>query len=106
MTRAAGLEPDVGCRIEFERVLNAAPEVVFEAFSTAEHLGRWWGPAGFSTTTSAFEFKPGGAWRFVMHGPGGRDYPNRVIFEMIEPPARIVAQCHGEADEARHVMVI
>jgi uncharacterized protein YndB with AHSA1/START domain len=30
------------------------------------------GPDGFSTTTSQFDFRPGGVWCFVMHGPDGR----------------------------------
>ena len=29
-------------------------------------------------TTHELEFKPGGTWRFVMHGPDGRDYKNEV----------------------------
>ena len=37
-------------------------------------LSRWWGPEGFSTTTRAFEFRVGGEWDFVMHGPDGTDY--------------------------------
>ena len=54
------------------------------------HLHRWWGPAGFTTTTHEFAFVPGGVWRFVMHGPDGTDYPNRIVFREIDPPARIV----------------
>lgn len=33
-----------------------------------------WGPEGFTTTTRAFEFRVGGEWDFVMHGPDGTDY--------------------------------
>ncbi len=38
------------------------------------------------TTTHAFDFRPGGVWRFVMHGPDGRDYQNRITFDEIVPP--------------------
>ena len=24
--------------------------------------------------------KPGGVWRFVMHGPDGRDYQNKITY--------------------------
>jgi uncharacterized protein YndB with AHSA1/START domain len=54
------------------------------------HLHRWWGPSGFATTTHEFTFAPGGVWRFVMHGPDGTDYPNRIVFREIDPPERIV----------------
>jgi uncharacterized protein YndB with AHSA1/START domain len=32
------------------------------------------------------EFKPGGVWRFVMHGPDGRDYQNKVVYVEIAEP--------------------
>jgi len=38
--------------------------------------------------------RPGGVWRFVMHGPDGRNYQNRITFEEVAPPARIVYR-HG-----------
>ena len=41
------------------------------------HLSRWWGPEGFTTTTRSFEFREGGEWDFVLHGPG-RDRLLRV----------------------------
>jgi len=71
---------------------------VFKVFTTAEHLAHWWGPTGFSITTHAFDFRPGGVWRFVMHGPDGRDYQNRLVFDVIDPPARIVSHHAGGDD--------
>ena len=76
------------------RVFDAPRELVFSAFTDAKHLSQWWGPDGFSTTTSAFDFRPGGRWRYVMHGPDGRDYQNLVTFEEIVHPERIVYR-HG-----------
>src|SRR6202021_1953325 len=57
--------------IVISRVISAPRELVFEAFTEVRHLSRWWGPEGFTTTTRAFEFRVGGAWDFVMHGPDG-----------------------------------
>ena len=94
---AAVSEPEETRSIVIERTIDAPRELVFSAFTTAEHLARWWGPDGFSTTTSAFDFRPGGVWRFVMHGPDGRDYQNRVTFDVIDPPARITWR-HGGGD--------
>jgi uncharacterized protein YndB with AHSA1/START domain len=73
-----------------ERVLSFPRERVFEAFARPEILGRWWGPAGFTNTIEAFEFRPGGRWKFVMHGPEGTHHPNESVFLEIEPPARLV----------------
>jgi uncharacterized protein YndB with AHSA1/START domain len=84
------------------REFDARRELVFEAWTDARHLAQWWGPDGFTTTTSRFEFKPGGVWRFVMHGPDGRDYQNRVTFDEIVRPERIVYS-HGGGEDVEPV---
>lgn len=69
----------------------AAPaEQVFAAFADPQRLARWWGPAGFTNTFNAFEFKAGGRWSLVMHGPNGAHYPNENQFADIEAPTRVV----------------
>jgi uncharacterized protein YndB with AHSA1/START domain len=80
------------------REFDAPRELVFAAWTDPKHLSQWWGPNGFSTTTSSFDFRPGGVWRFVMHGPDSRDYQNRVTFDEIVPPERIVYS-HGGGGE-------
>lgn len=103
MNRAAATaasEPEEARSIVIVRLIGAPRERVFEAFTTAEHLAHWWGPTGFSITTSAFEFEVGGVWRFVMHGPDGRDYQNRLVFEAIEAPGLIVSRHGGDGDDA------
>ena len=74
------------------RDIPATVEAVFAACSQPDRLSRWWGPAGFTNTFSVCEFKPGGRWSFVMHGPDGRDYPNESMFTEIESPTKIVIQ--------------
>jgi uncharacterized protein YndB with AHSA1/START domain len=82
--------------IVISRLIGARPDVVFEAFTEVRHLSRWWGPAGFSTTTRSFEFRVGGEWDFVMHGPDGTDYQEWITWREIVPGARI-ALLHGES---------
>lgn len=77
------------------REFDAPRELVFAAWTDPKHLAQWWGPNGFSTTTMNFDLRPGGIWRFVMHGPDGRDYQNRITFEEVVPPERIVYR-HGD----------
>ena len=84
------------------REFDAPRDLVFAAFTDPKHLTQWWGPNGFTTTTSSFEFRPGGVWRFVMHGPDGRDYQNHVTYEEIVPPERIVYR-HGGGDDVEPV---
>ena len=82
--------------IVISQVIGAPRELVFEAFTQVRHLSRWWGPEGFSTTTRSFEFRVGGAWDFVMHGPDGTDYQEWITWREIVPPERI-ALLHGES---------
>lgn len=72
------------------REIPASPDQVFAAISRPERLARWWGPAGFTNTFTVCEFRPGGRWSFVMHGPDGASYANESVFAEIEAPARVV----------------
>ncbi len=72
------------------RIIEGPRPLVFEAYTDPQHLAQWWGPHGFTTTTRAFEFRPGGVWDFVMHGPDGTDYPNWIVWREITPPERLV----------------
>jgi uncharacterized protein YndB with AHSA1/START domain len=72
------------------RVLDAPRALVFKAWTDPKHLAHWWGPNGFSITTYEMEFKPGGVWRSVMHGPDGRDYQNEQVYVEIVEPERLV----------------
>ena len=40
--------------------------------------------------------RPGGAWRFVMHGPDGVDYKNRISYLEVVKPERLVYKHAGE----------
>ncbi|TDB96407.1 SRPBCC family protein [Actinomadura sp. 7K534] len=84
--------------IVISRVIDAPPDLVFEAFTEVRHLSQWWGPEGFSTTTRSFEFRVGGEWDFVMHGPDGTDYAEWISWTEIAPPERI-ALLHGESPD-------
>jgi uncharacterized protein YndB with AHSA1/START domain len=75
-----------------KRIFAAPRELLFKAWSEPEHLKRWWGPKGFSNTFHEFDFRPAGNWRFVMHGPDGKDYPNHSVFVAIDKPQRIFLQ--------------
>jgi uncharacterized protein YndB with AHSA1/START domain len=74
------------------RYFAASPATLFEAIRNPERLVRWWGPLGFSNRFHAFDFQPGGEWRFDMIGPDGTVHPNESRFEHIEPERRVVIQ--------------
>jgi uncharacterized protein YndB with AHSA1/START domain len=74
------------------REIPAIVDEVFAAIRDPERLARWWGPAGFTNTFQVCEFRKGGRWSFVMHGPNGQSYPNENVFAEIEPPKLVVVQ--------------
>lgn len=80
------------------RLFDAPRELVFKLWTNPQHIARWWGPRGFTTTTQQMDVRPGGEWQFVMHGPDGRDYPNRITYVEVVAPARIVYQHGGGKD--------
>jgi uncharacterized protein YndB with AHSA1/START domain len=74
------------------RTLPFSPMAVYGAFASPDLLARWWGPDGFSNTFEVFEFKVGGKWKFIMHGPDGRTYPNESVFAQLEPGSKVVIE--------------
>ena len=90
MSRTTGpVEDSTGRAIVTTRVFEARRERVFEAWTDPKHMARWWGPDGFTITIHEMDVRPGGVWRFVMHGPDGVDYQNKIIFVEIVKPERL-----------------
>jgi uncharacterized protein YndB with AHSA1/START domain len=96
------LEAIADRELAYVRIYDAPRELVFEAWTNPKHLVKWWGPNGFTITTRSIDVRPGGVWRFVMHGPDGRDYENRITYEEIVKPERLVYS-HGGGDDVEPV---
>jgi uncharacterized protein YndB with AHSA1/START domain len=73
-----------------QRVLPHPPQRVFDAFANSEILARWWGPDGFTNTFEIFEFRVGGRWKNLMHGPKGAQFLNESVFIEMNAPSWIV----------------
>jgi uncharacterized protein YndB with AHSA1/START domain len=81
--------------IVITRLIDAPRELVFRAWTDSKQVGKWWGPTGFTTTTHEIDIKPGGAWRFIMHGPDGTDWDNEILYREVVKPERLVYD-HGD----------
>jgi len=95
-----------GREIVTVRTFKAPPAVVFAAFTAPESLAQWWGPNGFATTTLEMHFAVGGVWRFIMHGPDGTDYPNKITYTAIVPNELIEYDHNGDDDGPAHFHTI
>jgi len=85
--------------IVLTRVFDAPRDLVFRAWTEEEHLSRWFGPRGFTTTTHEIDVRVGGRWRFEMLAPDGTRYDNRVVFLEIERPERLVFDHSTDKDD-------
>lgn len=84
-------DPSIADReIRVTRLLDAPRDLVWKAWTDPRHLEQWWGPSGFWNTIHAMDARPGGEWRFIMHGPDGTDYPNRIRYTEVRRPERLV----------------
>jgi uncharacterized protein YndB with AHSA1/START domain len=88
-----------GREIVLARLFDAPRELVWQAWTDAHQADQWWGPTGFTNTTLEHDFRVGGTWRHIMHGPDGKDYPNRKTYLEIVPQERIVND-HGWDDDS------
>ncbi len=78
------------------RTINFPIAMVYKAWSEPNHLQHWWGPNGFTNTFTEFDFRVGGKWNFIMHGPEKGNYVNEVEFIKIEKPNLIAWKRHSK----------
>jgi uncharacterized protein YndB with AHSA1/START domain len=65
----------------------AAPrDLVFKAWSSADHIKRWFSPEGCSVPEAEVDFRTGGVFAVCMHLPTGEDHWTRGTFEEVSPP--------------------
>lgn len=74
----------------FTRHFNAPPELVFETFSSCDHLRNWWGPRLWPISSCEMDFRVGGSWDYCMKGPDGTLACGRAVYEEIRSPEKIV----------------
>ena len=90
------IAPTPECEIISSRIFSFPRELVFRAWSEPDHLKNWWGPAGFTNTFIEFDFRVGGKWSFIMHGPDKGNYANECEFIKIEKPTLIAWKRHSK----------
>jgi uncharacterized protein YndB with AHSA1/START domain len=80
-----------GPGVDVRRLVDASPERVFGAFADKSLLAQWLRPSpDVKLTVLAFDFRPGGAYRFAYDVPDGRRMVVGGTFRTIESPSRIV----------------
>jgi len=86
------------------REFDAPRELVFKAMTDPNLIPRWWGPRRYTTTVDKMDVRPGGAWRFIMREPDGRESGFRGEYREVVAPERIVQTFEWEP-MAGHISV-
>jgi uncharacterized protein YndB with AHSA1/START domain len=86
-------------RVDLKRIFDAPRHRVFEAWTRAEHIARWFGPKGFSIHSVAVEARPGGVFRMCMRSPDGRDFWVRGSYREVVRDERIVISCSADDEK-------
>jgi uncharacterized protein YndB with AHSA1/START domain len=72
------------------RVFDAPRDRVWKAWTEAERLKQWWGPAGFQVHTCKVDLRPGGVFLYGMKAPDGTDMWGKFTYREIKAPQRLV----------------
>jgi uncharacterized protein YndB with AHSA1/START domain len=77
--------------LRFERVIDAAPEEVFDAFTRPDGQVTFYGTddPGW-IIESECDFRVGGVWTVAFGPSAGELYRHRYVFRVIERPRRLV----------------
>jgi uncharacterized protein YndB with AHSA1/START domain len=97
-----------GKALILERIFNAPRELVFKAFSEAEHLKRWYGPKGYTLDVCHVDLRPGGSWHYCMkkvdEKPGDRRMWSKSVYHEIIVPEKIVQTTEYLSDEDGNIL--
>jgi uncharacterized protein YndB with AHSA1/START domain len=76
--------------IVMTRVFNAPRRLVFTAWTTPEHVKRWYGCKTHALTACEIDLRVGGRYRYVLRGPDGGDLTIAGVYRQIAPTERLI----------------
>jgi uncharacterized protein YndB with AHSA1/START domain len=82
--------PDPRLDLVFERIIDIPRELVWSAWTTPEHIKKWFTPAPWQTVDCTIDLRPGGLFHTVMRSPEGREFPNVGCYLEIIPNEKLV----------------
>src|SRR6476646_32570 len=90
MSRSYIQLPDPKLDLVLERVVDVPRELVWAAWTTPEHIKKWFTPAPWKTVACKIDLRPGGLFYTVMQSPEGKDYQNNGCYLEVIPNERLV----------------
>jgi uncharacterized protein YndB with AHSA1/START domain len=80
--------------LRVSRVFSAPRETVFKAWSSAEHVKRWFCPNGYSVPETTVEMRVGGRFEVCMRSPQGMEHWTKGTFTEVAAPERLTIDHH------------
>ncbi len=80
--------------VRVSRVFAAPRETVFKAWSSADHIKRWFCPDGYLVPEAKVEMRVGGAFEVCMRSPEGVDHWTRGTFTEVIAAERLTIDHH------------
>jgi uncharacterized protein YndB with AHSA1/START domain len=88
----------------FTRVFDAPRELVWKAWTDPKIMKEWYGPKMFTNTVCELDVRVGGAWRIVMRGPDGAEYPGGGVYREVVKPERLVFTSEATDKEGKIIL--
>jgi len=85
--------------LKLERVIRAPRQKVFEAFTQADVLRRWFGPRALSIASAEVDARVGGRYRITMKARTGETHTVIGEYKIVQPPDRLSFTWGWEAAE-------
>jgi uncharacterized protein YndB with AHSA1/START domain len=83
------------------RTFPASRDLVFRAWSSAEHLKHWFCPESYSIPEARVEFRVGGDFQICMRSPSGQNHWTKGKYTEIVPNERLVLDLQAIDSENR-----
>src|SRR5690348_12220289 len=83
------MDVDASADLIDDREYAAPPELVFAAWTEAEHFARWFAPDDVAVPLCEIDARPGGVIRFQHRWPDGRLVSIRGVFDEVVTPTRL-----------------
>jgi uncharacterized protein YndB with AHSA1/START domain len=93
MARSSEIESEIAAvqpePLVISRHFAAPRDLVFKAWSSAEHIKRWFSPEGCSVPEAEIDFRTGGVFTVCMRLPSGEDHWTKGAFDEVCAPDRL-----------------
>ena len=76
--------------IAMTRMFDAPRHLVFDAMTKPEHVRRWLRWTEMPMTSCEIDLRVGGAYRFTLRSPAGRDATLQGVYREVVRPERVV----------------